>query len=101
MLFSRHLPRRLRSQGTHPGRERDAGADVPAQEVRRLQAAQGREDRRVSPHDHPDRGPDGDAHRAGRRHHLVFLQHLLDAGSLLILDVIFLLNVWGVALIFL
>ena len=85
VLSSRHLPRRLRSQGAHPGRERNAGADVPAQEVWRLQATQRREDRRVPPHDHPDCVPNGDAHRVGRRYHLVFLQYLLHAGYILAL----------------
>ena len=82
VLSSRHLPRRLRSQGAHPGRERNAGADVPAQEVRRRQAVEGREDCRVSSHDNPNRVPDGDADRVRRRNHLVVLQHLLYSGLL-------------------
>ena len=43
-------------------------------------AAEGRADRRLPAHDHPDRRADRDAEGARRRGPLGLVQHLLDAG---------------------
>ena len=44
------------------------------------QAPEGRADRGLHPHDHPDRRAGRDAGRAGRQRALEFMQHLLDPG---------------------
>ena len=59
----RPRPRRVRPQGDHPRRARDAGADADPRGVRRLAAARRRPDHRLAAHDGPDRGPDRDPGR--------------------------------------
>ena len=49
-------------------------------EVRATKPLEGRADRRLPAHDHPDRRADRDAGRARRRGALVELQHFLHAG---------------------
>ncbi len=72
---------RVRAQGDHDGRARDARPDVVAARVRRGAAAARRPDLGLAAHDDPDGGVDRDARRARRRDPLGVLQHLLDPGS--------------------
>ena len=76
----RPLPRRLRPQGDHPRRARDARPDGDPQGVRRSPAAGRRPDHRLAAHDRADRRPDRDPGRARRRGPLGVLQHLLHPG---------------------
>ena len=55
---SRHLSRWLGSQRNHPCWEWNAWFDGNAEEVWHYQATQGRQDRRLPSHDHPDSGLD-------------------------------------------
>ena len=72
---------RVRPQGDHARRARDARPDVDPPRVRRCPAAEGRAHHRLTAHDHPDGGADRDADIARRRGALVQLQHLLHPGS--------------------
>jgi hypothetical protein len=63
----RPLPRRLRPQGDHPRRARDAGPDVPAQGSTPPAAARRRPHHRLPAHDRADRRAHRDARRARRR----------------------------------
>ena len=77
----RHLAGRLRPQGDHTGRARDARPDGDARGVRREQAARGRAHHGLAAHDRADGGADRDAGGAGRRGALGLVQHLLHPGS--------------------
>ena len=77
----RRRPGRVRPQGDHACRARDARPHAHARGIRRLPAAQGRSGHGFAPHDSPDGGADRDAYRARRRGPLGLVQHLLDAGS--------------------
>lgn len=59
--FSRPEVGRMGPQGNHARRERDAGLDQPAAEVRSDQGAEGRTDSRMPAYDHPDCRLDRDA----------------------------------------
>ena len=74
------FPRRVGPQGDDHRRGRDARADGDPRGVRGPPAVEGRPDRRLPAHDHPDRRPDRDAEGAGRGGPMGLLQHLLDAG---------------------
>ena len=76
----RPLPGRLRPQGDHARRARDARPDGDPRASTPTAAAQGRAHHRLAAHDDPDRGADRDARRARRRGPLGVVQHLLDAG---------------------
>ncbi len=76
----RPLPRRLRPQGDHPRRARDARPDVHPQGVRRRAAAGRRPHHRFAAHDRADGRADRDPGRPRRRGPLGLLQHLLHPG---------------------
>ena len=59
--------RRLGPQGNPHRRNRNARPDGDPRGIRRSAAAEGRAHHRLAAHDHPDRGADRDADRAGRR----------------------------------
>ena len=76
----RSLPGRVRPQGDHPRRARDARPDVDPQGVRRHPAAGRRPHHGLAAHDRADRRPHRDPGRPGRRGPLGLLQHLLHPG---------------------
>ncbi|CAK7288748.1 hypothetical protein SGPA1_90060 [Streptomyces misionensis JCM 4497] len=76
----RPLAGRVRPQGDHPRRARDARSDGDPQGVRRGPASCRRPYHRLPAHDRADRRADRDPGRARRQGPLGFLQHLLHPG---------------------